>query len=253
MKRKFFFSITIVYSIAMIFLANACMHDPILGGEVVNPDTTTNPIDTVMPPDTMDLTIPCDSNIIYFSTEILPIFRSNCAIGGCHDEVTAEKGIVLTDYEKVISTGKIEPYNLAKSELYEKLVDPDPESRMPPDPRTQLDQNQLALIAKWILQGAEDYTCDLDTSCQRENVSFSQDIWPVINVTCKGCHSGPSPNGGIALQDYNTIKMAAESGRLYGAISWTDGFTRMPKDQSQLTQCYIDQLKNWIDSGYPDN
>ena len=209
-------------------------------------------MDTTIKGDTT-MFIPCDSNTVYFKYDILPVLRSNCAISTCHDGASAEKGVILDSYENVILTADVEPFNIAESELYKVLVDTDPEERMPLAPRESLNQNQIALIAKWILQGAEDLNCDRDTVCNLNMVSFSQHILPVTETHCKGCHSGNAPQGSVLLTDYAGIKQVAEDGRLFGVVAGLQGFTQMPFNQDPLDQCTIDQIKAWVDAGSPEN
>ena len=82
--------------VSMMILQESCTHDPFI------PDMMDeNPIDTM----TMDTTIiaePCDTTIIYFNTEILPILNGSCAFSGCHDASTASDGVILDNYENVI-------------------------------------------------------------------------------------------------------------------------------------------------------
>ena len=234
----------------------SCKHDPsfmLMDDDMMPNDTMM--IDTTItnPPDTM-ATEPCDPDIVYFDQEILPILISNCAFSGCHDDASAEDGVILTSYEKVIETADVEPFNLDDSEIYEVLVDDDEVERMPPAPTDRLSSDKINLIAKWILQGGKDLDCDPNASgCDTDNVSFSQIIQPVIQNTCEGCHSGPVPSGGIDLSDHTGIQSVALDGRLIGAVDWQPGFEQMPQGGAKLDDCFIDQLEAWIADGAPDN
>lgn len=208
----------------------SCQHSPI-----IPVDDDMMPIDT-MEVDTMDTDtmngIPCDPDIIYFDKDILPILNSNCAFSGCHDAASAENGVILDSYENVLATVDVEPFNLDDSELYEVLTDNDEEERMPPAPTDRLNQEQIQIIAKWILQGADDLECDPGLSeCDTMEVSFANDVQPLIVTHCQGCHSGATPSGGIDLSDYAGIKVVAENGFLVGAISWESGFEKCPREE----------------------
>lgn len=217
----------------------ACQHEPFGSGE--DPAVPTDPD-------------ACDPDVVYFESQVLPILQSSCAISGCHDAATAEDGVVLTSYEKVMQTGEIRAGNPRDSELYEKLVENDKDERMPPPPRERLPQEQIDLIAKWITQGAKDLTCNDDSGvCNTENVGFAATVQPIINTHCRGCHSGGSPSGNVNLSTYSGIAAVANSGRLYGAIAHQPGFIAMPQGGAKLSQCSIDQVKNWIDAGAPNN
>jgi hypothetical protein len=216
--------------------------------DVVPIDTTGNPIDT-----TPDGT-PCDPDVVYFETQVLPILISNCAMSGCHNAASAQKDVVLDSYDNVMATGKISPNNPDNSEVYELMTETDLDNRMPQPPAAALSQAQIAIIEKWIQQGAKNLTCDSNAgSCDTTDMSYAQSIKPVIDTYCKGCHSGSNPSGGLGLETYQGVKTVAQNGKLYGAISWGNGYQKMPQGGNQLPDCTIAQFKTWIDAGAPEN
>jgi mono/diheme cytochrome c family protein len=200
---------------------------------------------------------PCDPDTVYFSMDVLPILLSSCAISGCHDAVTAEDGVRLDSYAAVMASDVIVPYNPNESELFEKITETEPEDIMPPPPANPLAAAQVALIQKWISQGALDLYCQAD--CDTVNVTFSGTIWPqIIQKHCFGCHNGPNASGGIHLENHSQIAAAAaipagQPGSLWGVITHASGNSPMPKNQAQLSECKIAQVKKWIDDGTPDN
>ncbi len=249
----------IICAAIIIIAANSCKHEPF----VLDPDDMT-PIDTttVTPPDTTGSnpvdtsgnSNPCDSSLVYFDTQILPLLKSNCALSGCHDETTAEEGIILTSYEKVIQTGEVKAGDPEDSDLYERIIDSDPDKRMPPPPNVALTQDQISLIREWIAQGAKNLSCEENNSgCNLDGVSFVTDIQTVINTNCRGCHSGSAASGGVFLDNYQNIASVAQSGRLYGAVSHQAGYEPMPLGANKLPQCTIDQIDAWIKAGTPNN
>lgn len=229
-----------------------CQHEPFMMAE----DDDFMPIDTTGV-DTMgvDTTgVPCDSTKIYFERQILPILRSSCAFSGCHDAASAQDGVILDNYEDVVRTGDVRPFDLSGSDLYEVLVDDDNDDRMPPAPRSRLPASQINLIATWILEGAENLSCDeTNQGCQTTDISFSAVVKPIIEANCQGCHSGGSPSGGINLSSYVGIKARADSGQLLGSIDWQAGFSQMPQGGPKLDQCKIDQIATWVGDGALEN
>lgn len=193
---------------------------------------------------------PCDPDSVYFNRDIFPIIQSNCAISGCHGDGSAEDGVDLTTYAFIVSTGEVVPFNPGDSKLYEVIVDSDPGDRMPPAPADALTPEQIALIAKWINQGAKNNEC---FDCQPELSSFSEAVFPTIENYCKGCHSGGAPSGGVSLTNYEEVKAQALSGALYGTVNYETGYVGMPYAQTKLSDCKITQIKNWIDEGVLDN
>lgn len=229
------------------FGASSCKHYPV---EDITPpvDTTTNP-----PPDDT-LGMPCDSNVVYFEQQVLPILISNCAMSGCHDVDTHKEDVVLNSYENVMNTAEVEPYNPNESKLYRMITENDPDKIMPQPPQQPLDAGQIALIEKWILQGAQDLSCDPDAAgCDTTNVSFSGYVFPILQNHCKGCHGAVNPVGGFSLVTYQDVKNVAVTGQLYGAIAHESGFSPMPKGGAQLSDCRIRKIGAWINAGAPEN
>ncbi|MCU0348450.1 MAG: hypothetical protein MUC59_16035, partial [Saprospiraceae bacterium] len=229
--RKFFTLATLAYIAAFLFMLNTgCKHQPLFDDDGLGPIDTTDTTDTLVIVDTIPDGIPCDPDTVYFEVDVLPILISNCAMSGCHNAGSHEDGVVLDNYQNVMNTGEIAPFNPGGSELYEAITETDPEDRMPPPPAAALSAAQKAIIAKWINQGAQNLSCNPNYGeCDTVDVSYSQAIKPVIDTYCKGCHSGSNPSGNIGLENYNSIKTVALNGKLYGSISWSSGYVKMPQ------------------------
>lgn len=224
--------------ILSVIYFSACQHEPLIDDDPIIDD----PIDTTG----MNTGIPCDPDSVYFINEIFPILKSNCALSGCHGNGSMEDGVDLSSYEKIISTADIEAFNAEDSDLYEVITDNDLEDRMPPQPAPGLSSEQIALIKKWIDQGALNNGCD---DCDSTNISFSMFVSPFITNTCQGCHSGVEPSGGIFLTNYDQIKTQALNGNLLSVIRHEPGYIPMPYNQQKLSDCKIEQIRLWIDNG----
>lgn len=227
-------------------------------------DMVDNPVDTMMsdstsvPTDTttMESDVSCDSTIIYFDQQILPIFQGSCAYGGCHDAKTAQDGIILDSYENIMRQDEedlIIPFDVDKSEVYEKITEDDPDDVMPPLPNNPLSKGQIELIRTWIEQGAENVLCEGNTSCETSDVSYSQQIAPILNTKCKGCHGTNNPNAGLNLLDFSTVASTGKSGRLMGALNWSSGYVMMPQGMEKLPACELNLIQAWIDQGALNN
>jgi hypothetical protein len=199
----------------------------------------------------------CDPDTVYFQNDILPLLLSSCGTNGCHDEGTAQEGIILTSYLHVMQSDVVKAFDPNDSEMYEKITENDPDKRMPPPPRLPLNQGQIDMIYTWIAQGALDNSCDAG-DCDTLNVTFSGTIFPMIQNRCYGCHSGPEPQSGISLENYASVSAAAaiapgNPGSLLGAVTGAQGNSPMPKNGPPLPDCNIEQIKKWIEDGMPDN
>lgn len=234
---------------------SACKHDPFMpdDDDITPVDTTGNPIDTLDNPNDT-LTNACDPEVVYYELDIQPLLHSNCAFSGCHDAATAQDGVDLSSYEQVIQTADVRPFNLSGSDLYEVITDSDPDKQMPPPSRPPLNSDQINLIAKWILQGAENLTCDPSaTECDTLSRSYLVHIVPIVQTHCQGCHSGSTPSGGINLSTHPGIETVAENGRLLGAITHNPAYSAMPQGGTQLGECEISQIRSWVEDGAPNN
>ena len=196
--------------------------------------------------------IPCDPDTIYFVNEILPLLQSSCGVSGCHDPGTAEDGVILTNYADIIQTGKIKPFDPGDSEMYEVIMESDPDERMPPPQKSPLTAEQKNMIYEWIRQGAKNNYCD-ELNCDTVNVTYSGTVWPIIQNNCTGCHSGSTPSGNIRLESYSNVRTMAASGDLMGVITQSQGFIPMTQNGNKLSECKIIQTQKWIDDGMPDN
>ena len=215
-----------------LFVTTQCQHEPIgnvnnLGGG----DTTTH---TVVQEDTN----------ICFERDILPLFVSNCATSGCHDAISRVEGLNLTTYNNIMRGIRA---NLPNNSKYFTAIT---SGYMPP--YSAMPQEQIALIKKWILQGAKNGT-NCPSKCDSTSYTFTKNIQPMINTYCLGCHKGTSAGGGVDLSAYNGIKTAALAGSLMGTIEGKSGYSFMPKGGSSLNTCQKTQLKKWIAAGCLNN
>lgn len=229
----------------VVLLIFSCKHEPPtppLGGSGpggVNPGDTTN-------------LYPCDPDTIYFTQTILPLLVSNCAIPGCHSAASAEDGVILNNYENIINTGDVRPFDLDGSDLYEAITDDDPDKFMPPPGEGEpLTAEQVGLIAAWIQQGALNSDCN-SGDCDTTNVTYALKIEPIIAAKCQGCHSGSSPQGDLSLVGYANVRDQAIDGNMLDAVQHTGNVEPMPFQSNQLPQCEIDLIRIWIENGAPE-
>jgi roadblock/LC7 domain-containing protein/mono/diheme cytochrome c family protein len=92
--------------------------------------------------------------------QVRPIFQANCQ--GCHQPAKNKGGYVMTDFTRLVSGGDsgekaIVPRKPAASALVEAITPHDGEAEMPKD-KAPLKPDDVALITKWIAEGAIDDT-----------------------------------------------------------------------------------------------
>lgn len=232
MKRNFLIFVGIA---AMLF---SCKHE--IPQIPVDPDAPVTEVDD------------CDPGVIYFQQEVLPIFQSSCAMPGCHDQATAQDGIVLDSYANIMGSGEVVPGTLDDGDVFENITESDPDDIMPPPPNEPLTADQINVISEWILQGASNTSCEA-LSCDTVDVAFSTHVEPFFVNTCEGCHSGPSPNAGLSLVNYDQISAIALDGSLWHSVNGSSGFTLMPYNGTPLSECELVMLDKWIENGAPND
>ena len=188
---------------------------------------------------------------ICFTRDILPIFISNCAMPGCHDAVTRSEGFRFTDYNSIIAKEFV-PGNADASELYEKMIEDKADERMSPLPNSPLTSQQIALVRRWINEGAKN-TTGCGSLCDTTKFTYAADIQPIFDKYCKGCHSGAAAQKGIMLDTYTGTSAVVNSGRLLGTIRHEAGFVAMPYGGSKISDCEITKIEKWVAAGAQNN
>ena len=92
---------------------------------------------------------------INFNTQIRPIFTKHCT--ACHGGVKAAGDVSFVNAEAILPPDGwiVEPGEPDDSVLIERVESDDPDSRMPPpDHGSALDATEIAVLRRWIKQGA---------------------------------------------------------------------------------------------------
>src|SRR5438046_2424262 len=100
---------------------------------------------------------PPSSSDVSFSKEIAPILVTKCMI--CHNAEKSKGGYRMESFETFMKGGDskekpIVPGEPSRSKLYQLITAKDPDDRMPQKDEP-LPAEQIALIEKWIKQGAK--------------------------------------------------------------------------------------------------
>ena len=91
-------------------------------------------------------------------------------------------------------------------------------------------------------------------ACDTTNVSFSEDVKPILSANCFECHSNvnaPDFAFGITLEDYEDVK--ASLNLIVGAINHKEGFPAMPRGAEKLDTCAINTIEAFANAGAPNN
>ena len=189
---------------------------------------------------------------VCFTRDVKPMLLSNCALAGCHDPASRQRGYDFTqDLMVVRATTPGEP---EMSLLYLMITHRDGHERMPPPPRARLADEQIALLGRWITEGSRITTCLAEgEDCGDEAVRYSTTIRTIMLANCTSCHDGPGGSAGIDLTTHAGVRGVAFGGELLGSITHAPGYAPMPSATSRLDSCDIVRIRSWIDAGAPDN
>ncbi|MEO6167925.1 MAG: hypothetical protein ABIO46_14050 [Chitinophagales bacterium] len=99
----------------------------------------------------------------------------------------------------------------------------------------------------------EDLYPIVNNPCDTSNVTFSGTIVPILQQNCYSCHSSAANLGSVSLEEYNDVIVVVEDGRLSGAIHHQSGYSPMPKDAPQLSDCNLLKIDTWINHGALNN
>ena len=223
----------------------ACQHEPF----PAKPEDPQNPGsgDTTGSDDPGDPQAGCHPDTIYFNRDIQPILTSNCAFSGCHGQGSAQDGVSLEDYQALMNSDVVDPGDPDDSDLYENITETDPDDIMPPPPNNPLRAEEISLIRKWILQGAQNLICD---ACDTTQLSYSNSIQSVITANCVSCHSGPNPSGGRLLNGYSELRVAVNGTKLLQRINRENGVPPMPPG-GPINDCDLQKIETWVNNGMP--
>lgn len=89
--------------------------------------------------------------------------------------------------------------------------------------------------------------------CDSQNMSFQQDIYPIVTQYCLQCHSANNPLGGIQYENYEDVMKDVNNGSFMGSIRHTAGFSPMPPGGTLLPACTVEKLESWINANSPNN
>lgn len=113
----------------------------------------------------------------------------------------------------------------------------------------------MAAIATLITSCVYDSEEDLyeNVGCATADISYGQDVLPILESFCYACHSAASNNGNVTLEGHASAKEYIDNNRLLGSIEHTPGFAAMPPNGPKLLDCQIEKIQAWADAGAPNN
>jgi len=98
------------------------------------------------------------------------------------------------------------------------------------------------------------------TTAAGGSVSFAKDVLPIFESSCFKCHGGNKTEKGLDLKTYASVMLGSQNGAVIVAGDADNSLLfkavssgKMPKRGTKLTPQQLDLIKNWINSGAPNN
>jgi hypothetical protein len=91
------------------------------------------------------------------------------------------------------------------------------------------------------------------SACDSLNTTYSATISQIMSDHCNVCHAASIASGGIITDNYQSVHDLAAAGTLWAAVNWESGVVPMPNGGTKLSSCDLAKIKNWINSGSPNN
>ena len=88
---------------------------------------------------------------------------------------------------------------------------------------------------------------------QIKDVSFANDVKPIFDANCVGCHGNSSSFGGYNFESFSNLSNHVSDAALLGAIKHESGFSPMPQGGSKLSNTNIEKIEVWINEGAQNN
>lgn len=91
------------------------------------------------------------------------------------------------------------------------------------------------------------------TTCDTTNVSYSQQVLPILQDNCYTCHQGTGAQSGIDLSNFSILQAHVKNGDLKSAVTHTGSVTPMPYGLPMLPSCEVNTIVAWVDQGALNN
>jgi hypothetical protein len=98
---------------------------------------------------------------------------------------------------------------------------------------------------------------DVPAPCEATaaTATFAAVVSPIIQVNCRdGCHNAVARQGGVNFDDFNEVRLYANTGSIVRRIELDPGHPDfMPKGRGKMAPCDIARIKAWVQAGAPNN
>jgi hypothetical protein len=92
-------------------------------------------------------------------------------------------------------------------------------------------------------------------ACDTSNIQYTNNVVAILINNCYECHnrSNGINEAGVNLGIYANVKSLVDNGFIIGVITHAPGYPPMPDGRPKLSDCDINKIKAWINTGAPNN
>ena len=89
--------------------------------------------------------------------------------------------------------------------------------------------------------------------CADSNVSYQNNVQPILEANCYECHSSAVGTNGVILDNYTDLKDWIDAGYVIPQINHVAGAAQMPYGRPKLNPCKIETIEKWVAEGMLNN
>lgn len=129
-----------------------------------------------------------------------------------------------------------------------------------PNPAADVPPKEISLPTEAPATIPVETTAPASSTTFPASVSFTKDVFPILQQHCSNCHGGSNASGGFQINTYKTIMAGSRTGVVIlpgdGQNSYIIQLVQngtMPRRGTKLTNVEIQIIIDWINAGALDN
>jgi hypothetical protein len=94
----------------------------------------------------------------------------------------------------------------------------------------------------------EENSEDNPVDCTEVETYYTENVAPILESNCTGCHSGPTPKAGLSLDSYSNVRAAIKTGNVLDRVTRVQGSPGfMPNSGTKLSDANLEILQTFFD------
>jgi hypothetical protein len=94
----------------------------------------------------------------------------------------------------------------------------------------------------------EENSEDNPVDCTEVETYYTENVAPILESNCTGCHSGPTPTAGLSLDSYSNVRAAIKTGDVLDRVTRVQGSPGfMPNSGTKLSDANLEILQTFFD------